>query len=59
MMFYDLCLPVIDDPHLARARVATAIQLGWGAVATAQAATDTLTREDRRVAMYGGITVRL
>ena len=48
-MFYDLNLPHVDgDPHLARERVAMAVQLGWSAVATTHAAVDTLANSDRR-----------
>ncbi len=48
-MFCDLNLPRIDgDPHLARERVAMAVQLGWSGVATTHAAADRLTEKDRQ-----------
>ncbi len=50
MLFCDLNLTHNDgDPHLARERVALAVQLGWGTVATAHAAADTLSDRDRHV----------
>lgn len=47
-MFYDLGLPGDDaEAFVHRERVATALRLGYDAVATAHQATDRLTDKDR------------
>lgn len=50
-MFHDLNLPEIDesDVHLTHQRGAMAVKLGWGAVATSHAASETLTSQDRYI----------